>query len=785
MSSVPYSQPAVVSEPVDSRATSRRWIDFLLIGFMLVNLALSLEAADWSPGLDTLIIITSMAVIAGTLVSISRFGSFFAFIFAVITGAAAILYGLSDLATGVVSKQEAAYQIIERTLTWIDNAFSGQPGADTLVFVLLLSILLWIISFNATWMYFRERRKWQAILPTGLAMLVNLYYAPNDLKVYFVLYLVAAMLLLLRATLVEREERWYQDRIYFPFDIGFDVMRDGVIFILFVVLVSWVLPTAMAGDNQNLVNPLEDPWKQVKEEWNRLFNTLNYGENGAAAPSVVFTPSHPLGGARSVTNEPVMDVVTAVNRYYQATVLDTYTSQAWELRNTVGVDLKKRALPMPEFEARRIITQTVTMRQLTNVIMGAPMPVNVSVPATARAIPQGLTPEEALTAEQIGASELGMIISDEIIQPGGSYTITSAISFASEEQLRNDDAEYGPDITERYLQLPDTVPQRVFDLAEEIAQGYDNPYDIAKAVEAYVRKYPYNDQIPGPAPDQDAADYFLFIEKQGYCDYYATSMAVMLRHLGIPARLAQGYATGKYDPLTGAYRLLERDAHTWVEVYFPTYGWIQFEPTSSEPVIERQKESVVPPEDGGESGAIKLTPPAREDLDRNIPVPGETLPETGLGGGVVNLWQRVSANLGVILVLLALAGLAVIVLLARRMIRAPESRERVKVRKAEPDFVEGLWGKLLWWGQRLGVPERPSLTPMEQAAAFARAIPDVSEDVHLLANLYAQDKYSPHPLHSDDLNTAQFTWLKLRSQFIRAWLDRRLHAVDQLRFWQK
>ncbi len=781
--SLSSSPTLIISDPVEYRATTRRWIDFLLIGFMLTNLALSLDAAEWSSGLDRLLIITGIAVVAGTLVAVSDFGSLFAFFYAIVTGVAAIFYGLSDLATGVVSGREAVYQIIERTIAWGQDAFSGQPGADALVFVLLLAILLWILSFNATWVYFREHRKWQAILPTGLAMLVNLYYAPRDLKAYFVIYLIVAMLLLVRATLAEREEKWYENHIHFPFDIGFDVMRDAVIFILLVVLLSWVLPTAMSDDNKDMVNPFEDSWKQAKEEWNRLFNTLNYGENGAVAPTVVFTASHPLGGARSLSNSPVMDVQTSINRYYQATVLDTYTSQAWELRNTVGANLVTGyIIPSPDYAARREITQTVTMRQVTNVIMAAPMPVAVSVPADARVIPQGLTPEEAVVAETIGVAERALIISHEIIQPGESYTVTSSVSFATESQLRSDSTVYAPDIKERYLQLPDTVPQRVFDLADEVASDYDNPYDIAKAVEAYVRTYAYNDQIPGPAPDQDAADYFLFDEKQGYCDYYATSMAVMLRHLGIPTRLAQGYATGEFDPLTGSYRLLEKDAHTWVEVFFPTYGWIQFEPTASEPVFERQSEAVIPPEPGGRTSVSDMN--KQEEEDRNIPVPEEELPKTGIVGASQGAWQRIAANLGVILVALAIAGLAIVGVLLWRLLQTPARSANTHFRRApSPDFVERLWDRLLWWGGRLGVPEQASLTPMEQAAAFARTLPHVSQDVTILAQLYARDQYSPHPLQADDLDDAQFVWLKLRSQFMRAWLDRRFQFRHRIRFW--
>ncbi len=776
--------PASSEEAVSTtyNGSSHRWIDFLLLGFMLTILALSLDAAGWSPGLDRLVSITAMAVVAATLISNTDFNPLFALLYSIVTGAAAILFGLSSLATGAANHREEVYQVIQRTFTWFNDVLAGQPGADTLVFVLLLSILLWILSFNAVWVYFREQRKWQAVLPTGLAMLVNLYYAPVDLKAYFILYLVVAMLLLVRATLTEREEQWYRERIYFPFDIGFDVMRDGVIFILFVVIVSWVLPSTLTENDQQMINPLQDPWNQVKEEWTRLFNTLNYGESGGPAPaSVVFTPSHPLEGARNLSNEPVMDVKTSVNRYYQATVLDTYVSNAWELRNTVNINMATADVSTPKFSARRTITQTVTMLQYTNILMGAPMPVKVSVPASARVIPQGMLPEEALAAETIGVSELAMIISKDIIQPGDAYTITSSLSFATESQLRSDSTVYPPDIRARYLQLPDTVPQRVFDLAEEVAQGYDNPYDIAKAVETYVRSYEYSDQIPGPKPGQDAADYFLFEEKKGYCDYYATAMAVMLRHLGIPTRLAQGYATGEYDPLSGGYRLLEKDAHTWVEVYFPTYGWIQFEPTASEPVIERLSEQVVPPAPGGR---ISILDQIKKEQEKNIPI-DEEVPQ---GGPSVRIEQgaaeRIMSNLGFLFIALAVLGVGLAIYYIRRLLTAPTRPTRPRIRQSPQEFIDKLWGRMLWWGRMLGVPERPSLTPFEQAAVFAHALPQISDDVTQLAQLYARDKYAPQPLSQDDLTQAHYSWLRMRSRFIRAWLDKRFHFRHQIAFWR-
>lgn len=770
------------SEPREVAIPSRRWLDILLLGFLLLNLALSLEAASWSPGLDRLFIITGMAVIAATLISLSDFGALFALFYSVITGAATILYGLSSLAVGVVNHQESVYQIVQRTVVWLNDAMGGRPGADTMVFVLLLAILLWILSFNTVWVYLREERKWQAVLPIGLAMLVNLYYAPKDLKVYFIFYLIAAMLLVVRATLREHEEQWYRQGIHFPFDIGFDVMRDGIIFILLIVLLSWVLPSTLLQNDKELANPLQDPWNQIKEEWDRLFSTLNYGEGGAPpAASVVFTPSHPLGGERNVTNAPVMDVDTSVNRYYQATILDTYTSNAWELRNTVNINLTSSPLKTPQFAARRTITQTVTMLQYTNILMGAPMPIRVSAPASARVIPQGMMPEETVAATVVGVSELAMVVSDEVIQPGDTFTITSSVSFATESQLRNDTTAYPPDITARYLQLPDTVPQRVFDLAESLAQGFDNPYDIAKAIETYVRSFEYSDQIPGPQPGQDAADYFLFEEKKGYCDYYATSMAVMLRHLGIPTRLVQGYATGEYDPLTGVYRLLEKDAHTWVEVYFPTYGWIQFEPTASEPVIERLSDSVVPPEPGGRTSILDQQ--LEDAQNRNIPTPEEDIPQTTVKIKQSFIEKLFSRAIYLFLVLVAL-GMGVIAFYIRRLIRIPAAPQNPQAKPTPQDLIDKLWNRLLWWGRKLGIPQIPSLTPFEQAALFAKALPNIADEVALLADMYARDTYSPRPLNRKELAQAQHVWSRLRNQLMRAWLDRHTHFRHQITFWR-
>ena len=142
-----------------------------------------------------------------------------------------------------------------------------------------------------------------------------------------------------------------------------------------------------------------------------------------------------------------------------------------------------------------------------------------------------------------------------------------------------------------------------FKLAYEIVTeaGAVTPYHQARVIESYLRdNIKYNELIPRPPAGQDPVDWVLFDHQEGYCNYYASAMIVMLRSLGIPARMAAGFAQGTYDNEEGMYVVTEHDAHTWVEAYFPGYGWIEFEPTTAQEPIDRgdnelDGSAIVPP----------------------------------------------------------------------------------------------------------------------------------------------------------------------------------------------
>jgi transglutaminase-like putative cysteine protease len=134
---------------------------------------------------------------------------------------------------------------------------------------------------------------------------------------------------------------------------------------------------------------------------------------------------------------------------------------------------------------------------------------------------------------------------------------------------------------ERYLQLP-ALDSRIAELGRRFAANAPSDLARARAVERHLRSdYGYTLQLPDRAVADPLAN-FLFVRRKGHCEYFASSMAVMLRSLGIPARLATGFQSGVYNPVSGLWLLRASDAHSWVEAWIPGHGWTTFDPTPAD-----------------------------------------------------------------------------------------------------------------------------------------------------------------------------------------------------------
>ena len=246
------------------------------------------------------------------------------------------------------------------------------------------------------------------------------------------------------------------------------------------------------------------------------------------------------------------------------------------------------ALGPPERPGRRVLRQDFRLFVPSeNLLYAAGEPYSVD-----QALQVGLHPGEEEVAVLEGAAR--------------QYRVLSLVPQVTGAELEAASTDYPPAVAAHYLQLPSSLPQRVVDLARKVTLGTPTPYARALALERYLRSLPYDLQVAGPPEGQDVVDYFLFDLQRGYCDYYASAMVVMARAVGIPARLAVGYATGRYDAPAGHYVVTAADAHAWPELYFPKYGWIPFEPTAGRPALLRTAE-----EPGEASLPAPAAPPGR------------------------------------------------------------------------------------------------------------------------------------------------------------------------------
>jgi protein-glutamine gamma-glutamyltransferase len=158
------------------------------------------------------------------------------------------------------------------------------------------------------------------------------------------------------------------------------------------------------------------------------------------------------------------------------------------------------------------------------------------------------------------------------------YEGTSRMPLFTPGDLRASPATYPDEILATNLQTPALDP-RIRKLAEQITSSAHTEYDKASDIQRYLMtRYAYTLDLSGPRTADPLAN-FLFVRRAGHCEYFASAMTIMLRSIGIPARYATGFLAGEYNDLADDYIVRESDAHAWVEVYFPYYGWITFDPT--------------------------------------------------------------------------------------------------------------------------------------------------------------------------------------------------------------
>ncbi|MCK5924045.1 MAG: transglutaminase domain-containing protein, partial [Methylococcales bacterium] len=510
---------------------------------------------------------------------------------------------------------------------------------------------------------------------------------PKPLPWYLAGYALLALLYIARTFLVSKEKSWRSAAVRYEKGIRFDFLRAGFVVAAVILLAAWSMPTltanAAVGD---ALGSTQGPWRNFQDTWTRLFSSLrSYG----TATTDAYQDTLVLGGPRTVGTTLIMDVQVKEKLpyvYWQAIAYDTYEDGRWGAEEPGEPTLHfpdDGPIEVPFTRLRQPIDQVITNYiPNSSFLFGAPEVVESNR--------QMFVSSKTSTKDEELVSSLR---SRFVLRQGDQYRVRSKVSNADVSSLRKAALAYPSWVTDRYLQLPETITDETIALADSLVGNIATPLDKAVTIRNYLRSnVVYNDQIAAPPDGVDPVHHVLFVSQEGYCNYYASSMAVMLRSQGVPSRVVSGYAQGEFDEETSTYRVHANNAHTWVEVYFPSYGWVQFEPTASIPVVERSEGGggdfldALDGEDGNESGASVPLSELEDDQSRLEDLIDD---ETAAANRGFSFQTFPVVQTVIAVVILALAGLT--------LLMANKFNERV-----EAD-VDRSYTRLGWWARWVGI----------------------------------------------------------------------------------
>ena len=743
------------------------WLSILLLLAIVLSPAVSLAGAGWVDNLAVVPWLAFFAVLMGTVLAKLRVRGWLAHLFAFEVGLVTIGFYFASKLEGK-DWADKFWLLGQHIWVWLEAAFGGGISNDVMLFALLMALTAWFMGYGSAWMVFRRHNVWIPILAGGSALLVNLSYGPPNSLAYFLVFVLSSMLLLIRVTLYQKESDWSRADADYNRSLTWSFLWRGGLLSALIVGIAWIVPAGSANASvaENWSN-VTGPWQGLQSGFDRMFASV--GASTVGVDGNRFSRTLALKGAIQLGQDLVMQVSSPEPNYWAAQSYDQYTGQGWtsSAQQTTRLDSNDpRLADTSLYSGRMDLEQRFRLlvgRSTT--ILAASNPVKLSLP---------------VNADHFGSlDDLSAVRSLVPFRPGQQYAVISSVSVASAADLRGAGTAY-PDWAQHYLELPPEMSNtamsssgrdgyrsrwgsplwRVTGLARRITRETNNPYDAAVALESYLRQFKYAIDVPAPPPGRDAVDWFLFTSKEGYCDYFASAMAVMARTLGIPSRVVSGYNTGTYNPQTGLYDVRQENAHSWPELFFPNYGWVRFEPTPSQPASSRPAitlASTTSPTDSAASSdlqALSLDTSARDKVLSDQPLDGATQSPSSVGDPIqgASVWRLVAAAVTLVLVALGV-GLA-----WRRGISRLSPSEWAYLQMCA---VAGL----------LGWRVLPSQTPSEYGRLIANASPELRSDVNLVVNSYVEETYSGRA--STDGSAAACSSQRLRKKLPLLLLRRR------------
>lgn len=621
--------------------------------------------------------------------------------------------------------------------------------------LLVLGLVTWATSQFASYATFGHRRPINAVVIVGLLLLANMSLTVRSQLTFMVIFTIASLFLLVRFHMLDEQADWLRRRIGDPTAISALYLRGGTVFIIAAISGSLALTAAASSA------PLAGAWTDVGArvvEWGQFLERYLPTSRSGRSLGTTFGQTTVIQTVWSTSDQLQLSVDFGDEEFppfLAAVYFDEFQLRGWtrsgsiEAARNAGSDVLAGTADEVDGQGRRPLVATITPAYARREVFTPGPPTAIDTPARLRLTDDG-----------------GFLAGIERDPSDQRYTVTTLVQAAeadgglTQERLRAAGTGYPENVVARYGKQ--TLPEGALGpesrrLLDEIVGSArsDAPYDIAKAIEGTLRdarEFTYDIDVTDQAArctDPSIVECFAVI-RAGFCQYYASMMAVYLRELEIPARFVEGFLPGTPDPIGTGRTVRSADAHAWVQAYFPGYGWIDFDPTGG-------------PERPG------LTPiPSGEPVASGTPRPSGTPREGGLssvrpggfeegpsGAGVTG--SRSGAPIGLLIgiaILLAVAVGSVAAVAWRRGPRGPIS----------PDDAYGSMARL---ASRLGFGPRPTQTVYEYAGVLGDELPMVRPELETVARAKVEVAYGARSLTDERLAALRHAHRRLRVQLLR------------------
>lgn len=480
---------------------------------------------------------------------------------------------------------ESFAALVGRLDHWFGSLRSGITFKDPLAITFLCGLAFCLVTLWALWWVRRRGHVMAGLLP-AIAFLAYFIYLNGSVKQIIWLVLACGGMLLLQAAghYAASLRRWMQQHLQ-RVEIEQTLVFGVSLLTISMMLAGGLLPTI---PTEKIRKAIDDALHTHRHS---STSTTEYYQPSTGIPNPAVP--HTIGAGPDPSDAMIMYVsvdgynpvpetyVAAVQQsevryYWQSQTYDLYTGKGW---STKAIRIEEKAADQPLLPGVDPAIQSADYRLVTQHITRFRSEEDVTFAAG-----------ELLQLDQPSTTlwnDFGVFIAART--DADIYTAVSHIQSPSVEELRSAGTDYPPSLAP-YLQLPDSLPPRVRDLAISLTINQPSAYNKAAVLEAYLYQFPYSLDVSSPPSDRDAVDFFLFDLKKGYCDYFASAMVVMVRAAGLPARMVIGYTSGIYDFQAHRFEVRALNAHAWAQVYFPGIGWVDFDPTSNQPLPYRPGE---------------------------------------------------------------------------------------------------------------------------------------------------------------------------------------------------